>query len=1293
MTEQEKKNDVLKNKSTFGGWHRQLLSHLRMKKLITMKVIGTGENATKSKYQFITVDGKEDIVADTILSRVSQEIAGKIPDHAESPADIMKYLIQNYGPGDPFQAKNKFRNFTMIGIDATFYVTGLDQVINNALLAGATVSEEEIFDKLSNEQSIHANFYQSFIVNARLKYGKEFKTREINAQLREDLKATFDATPESIRRKAVAERTFKGNRANWEDRHCDHCSSADEKRKSKAKTHNTDNCSFNKTDKRYVIFDSGAEEHFTPSIGDTLDRSTKGKLESATGATAEIIGKTKIKFGSIVVDALVCPSISDTLLSGGKLTKAGFTTILKTNVDGKNSDLIIMDEKNHIAATGKLNEKNMFIVEEDWITPKKTFKSKEKMKDLPIKSRNCFLSLKEHEENGHIGSPDETCEPCIQSSRKRNVQRSSEKIGNKTKYEPLSVIDVDVQGPFPLDDLTGNKLNLKLVDVSSGYIKTEILDNRTAKLAKECLERFVKRMECQTGFKVKIVRTDGDTCFNGPFLKFCEENGIVKRKGQPYDHHYPPMAEKANGIINKLAKSNLLASNLPGNFYHEAILYSTYVYNNSTVHGPSKFSKLFGYEKDLKKFPKFGQVCFVFVPKEKREWKLAKTRERGRIIGFADDDDSEEMAGYKIYMERDGAIIYSNDVKFTDLELKPLPEKEEDYFHTLADSDFDPFETLDDPNEISGTTLEEEEPGLGDPEENNVQRDEEEYQPSETSEDIRQAEIFNELQTRDWYANDDGNIEDEEDNVARALFAKYKCFRVHKQDPTIPKNLFQAQKSPEWQNWKAAMDDEMENMSKMQVWKEVVKSLPPGERAIDTIWVFAKKYDEQGVFLKYKARLVARGFLERFGIDYEETFAPVCRYAVVRLFCAIAASRGWKIFQDDCTAAYLNAWLEKGKWIKLPDGSFAFIQKALYGLKESPREWFQTVKAYMISDNFKQSEYDPCVFYKSDVMVSIFVDDTISMGIGAEKFRRKFKEKFPSKSGGEAHHFIGLRISNQNDSICIDQEAYINQKLTEYEEFLDPNTCYSSPLLPDFAHTLTSAEKSDECEPSFPYRSMVGSLVHVMNGTRFDIAAAVSIVSRYLNSPKKIHCDMVRRIYYYLRGNPLKHLEYKKGDMALIGFCDSSYANLENYASLSGYAFKLGGSLIEWKSMRQPVVALSTAESEYIALTPCFQAGLWLRGILSELGVPQKATTVYEDNAACIFMAKNPQNSKRTRHIQVRYHWIRQYLENNSFKLQPCKTENQLADIFTKGAHGPQIRSTSSRLGMMTSKSPKLGES
>jgi hypothetical protein len=270
----------------------------------------------------------------------------------------------------------------------------------------------------------------------------------------------------------------------------------------------------------------------------------------------------------------------------------------------------------------------------------------------------------------------------------------------------------------------------------------------------------------------------------------------------------------------------------------------------------------------------------------------------------------------------------------------------------------------------------------------------------------------------------------------------------------------------------------------------------------------------------------------------------------------------------------------------------------------------------------------------------------------------------------------------------LDQDTYINQKLDEFESIIGPNLSLkvATPLTTNFQELLIEANESTEKEPKFPYREMVGSLVYLSNGTRFDIAAAVSIVSRFMNDPKKIHCDMVRRIYHYLRGNR-KSLKFKLGgEIILKGGCDASWANAEDYSSIAGYYFKLGSSLISWQSYKQPVKALSTAESEYIALTSAFQEGIWLRQFLESIGYKQETTKIQEDNRACIFMAKNPQDKKRTRHIQVKYHWVRDQIENREFELEYVNTKDQLADIFTKGFLGPQLRDNCNKLGLVPNK-------
>ena len=201
-------------------------------------------------------------------------------------------------------------------------------------------------------------------------------------------------------------------------------------------------------------------------------------------------------------------------------------------------------------------------------------------------------------------------------------------------------------------------------------------------------------------------------------------------------------------------------------------------------------------------------------------------------------------------------------------------------------------------------------------------------------------------------------------------------------------------------------------------------------------------------------------------------------------------------------------------------------------------------------------------------------------------------------------------------------------------------------------------------------------------GTRPDLSAAVSIVSRYLAAPKKAHCDLVRGICRYLRGNP-RGLHYKANrDFTLEGFVDASYANDADYSSISGNAFLLGGCLVSWMSQKQPCAALSSAEAEYVALTPAVQETIWLKELLNGLGFAQGVTTLHEDNLSCIALSKNPENHQKTRHIQTKYHMIRHHQKEKVFRLQYCPTRSQLADIFTKGVSGPTLRQNLEALGV-----------
>jgi len=277
---------------------------------------------------------------------------------------------------------------------------------------------------------------------------------------------------------------------------------------------------------------------------------------------------------------------------------------------------------------------------------------------------------------------------------------------------------------------------------------------------------------------------------------------------------------------------------------------------------------------------------------------------------------------------------------------------------------------------------------------------------------------------------------------------------------------------------------------------------------------------------------------------------------------------------------------------------------------------------------------------------------------------------------------VVFRSCFSSTSISLDQEVYLKQKIREYEEYIGQER-RSTPLPSDYQKLLEDAKKEEVSTQSFPYRQIVGSLMYAMLATRPDLSCAVSVVSQFLSNPKDTHIGLVKHILQYVAGNLDRKLIYTpSGGLEITGYVDAAYANEEGYFSRSGYVFLLGGSLITWYSHKQSVHAQSAAEAEYYAAVSAGNEAVWLKKLLLDLGIKQDTVILYEDNQACIALTKNPQDHKRTKHIQVKFHVIREYVAKGWIKLVYCPTKDQLADIFTKAVKGPNLRTILSKLGL-----------
>jgi hypothetical protein len=511
--------------------------------------------------------------------------------------------------------------------------------------------------------------------------------------------------------------------------------------------------------------------------------------------------------------------------------------------------------------------------------------------------------------------------------------------------------------------------------------------------------------------------------------------------------------------------------------------------------------------------------------------------------------------------------------------------------------------------------------------------------------------------------------------------------------PKTPQTIEEALASPEKDFWRLAIDSEMKSLIKNGTWKEVQK-LPNGRKALPCKWIFKIKLNTEGGIERFKARLVIKGFKQVEGVDYTETFAPVAKFSTVRLILAVAASLDLEIEQMDFSTAFLNGDLQEEIYMEGPaktevEGKILLLIKSLYGLKQAPRCWNHKIDSYLKDQGFQRCHTDNCLYVKNGFYILLYVDDILL--ITADKLmladvKKQLMENFEMHELGDLEFIVGIRVTRDrlNKKLCLDQSAYCERVLEKF----NMNTANSvrTPL------TQRLINSDDYDDTGFSYRGVVGSLMYLMVGTRPDIAVAVSELSRYLEKPSKEHVTAAKRVLRYLVGTKDYKLQFD-GNLSLqpVAFADADYANdQDTRRSTSGYLVQSCGGSVVWKTKTQPVVALSTTEAEYYAAAYCCQEICWMTECLKEIGVEFKETemignrrnidvlqthplellqnpiVLHEDNQACIAISKNPERHARTKHIEVKYHFVRDLVENGIVQLKYCNTTNQTADVLTK---------------------------
>jgi len=526
------------------------------------------------------------------------------------------------------------------------------------------------------------------------------------------------------------------------------------------------------------------------------------------------------------------------------------------------------------------------------------------------------------------------------------------------------------------------------------------------------------------------------------------------------------------------------------------------------------------------------------------------------------------------------------------------------------------------------------------------------------------------------------------------LSPAYRAFIASLQTVPIPRDWRCAKQDP---NWNVAMREEMHALQKNKTWELV--PLPRGKRVVGCKWVFTVKQNPKGEVDRYKARLVAKSYSQTYGIDYDETFAPVAKMGTVRTLISCAVNFGWPLHQMDVKNAFLHGDLQEEVYMESPPGfansqtvgKVCKLKKSLYGLKQSPRAWFDRFRRAVCGMGYTQCNGDHTVFYKHRgtfiTIMAVYVDDIVITGDDVEEIKclkENLGKAFEVKDLGPLRYFFGIEIARSPKGIVLSQRKYVLDLLTE-TGMLGCRPC-STPI--DKNHQI-SAECGDSVNKE-TYQRLVGRLIYLCH-TRPDISYAVSVVSRYMHDPRTGHMEVVYRILRYLKGTPGRGLWFKKnGHLDLEGYCDADWASSkDDRRSTSGYCVFVGGNLVSWRSKKQAVVARSTAEAEYRAMALSLCEMMWLKGLLKELRVLRSETMMLHcDNIAAINIANNPVQFDRTKHVEIDRFFIKEKLDSGVLKLTYVKSRSQLADCFTKGLGPSEVELSCSKMGMLDIFSP-----
>ncbi|KAK5773310.1 hypothetical protein PVK06_049616 [Gossypium arboreum] len=679
--------------------------------------------------------------------------------------------------------------------------------------------------------------------------------------------------------------------------------------------------------------------------------------------------------------------------------------------------------------------------------------------------------------------------------------------------------------------------------------------------------------------------------------------------------------QRMNRTILEKVRCMLSNARLGKEFWAEAVTYACHLINrlpSAAINGKTPMEMWTGKSAtDYDSLHVFGSIAYYHV----KESKLDPRAKKALFLGITDG-----VKGYRLWCPDTRKIIFSRYVTFDELTMLKYKDSQKDDKTSSTLQQVELEKVKDDPTNIEGTNDEE----------------------VPTQEPLQQ-----------------------QDSIAYRRLRREIC-KLARFDDIVAYAL-------------PIADDDVPF-----TYTEAISNPDGGKKAIGSKWVYAKKegFPDKNE-IRYKARLVAKGYAQKEGIDYNEVFSPVVKHLSIRILLALVAQYDLELVQLDVKTAFLHGDLEEEIYMTQPDGFkvagkenwVCKLTKSLYELKQSPRQWYKRFDQFMKGQRYTRSKFDHCVYFQklqegTFIYLLLYVDDMLIASkskIEIERLKTQLNLEFEIKDLGEAKKIFGMEIwrDRAHDRVSLSQKQYLKKVLQQFgmNEQTKP---VSTPLASHFklsAQLSPSTNTEREYMLQVPYSNAVGSLMYAMVCTRPDISQTVSIVSRYMHNPRKGHWQAVKWILRYIQKTVDVGLLFKQDNTlgkGVIGYVDSDYVgDLDKRRSTTSYVFTLAGGPISWKSTLQSTVALSTTEAEYMAVTEAVKEAIWLQGMAKTLGLVQEHINVYCDNQSAIHLAKNQVYHACTKHIDVRFHFVREIIDEGKICLQKIKIADNPADMMT----------------------------